>query len=119
MDESVELFHAEQQRLAEEGGPVRALRRQIRDSALGLGIFVVMMVGLLAFLNWFPRNPDHSMKLVYYGPILTILGFGSLLVLRRPALRQSPFRFTAWGFILMALAAIPAGAIDLYLRASH
>jgi hypothetical protein len=116
MDESVELFHAEQERLAEEGGPVRALRKQIAGAALDLGAFALSMSALLAVLDRFPRNSDHSMKLVYYGPILAALGLGSALMLRRRGFRESPFRMTAWGFILLAVAAILAGAIDLYLK---
>jgi cytochrome bd-type quinol oxidase subunit 2 len=88
------------------------------ESLLGLGIFVASTLVLLTVADQFPRNADHSMKLAYYGPILAVLGVGSALLLRRERFRKSPFAMSAWMFVLMALAAIAAGAIDLFLRHS-
>lgn len=116
MDESVELFAAEQRRLAEQGGPIPALRSHIMTWVLRLGTSAIIMFVLLTVLDRFPRNSDHSMKVVYYGPVLAILGIGSIMLLRRPAFRQSPFAMAAWLLVLMAIAAIPAGMIDLLLR---
>ena len=72
----------------------------------------VLMFLLEEGLNVFPRNADHSMKLEYYGPILAGLAVGSALLLRKPTFRRSAFGASAWAFILMAIVAIPAGAID-------
>ena len=113
MDESVEMFLAEQKRLAEEGGPIRAFRRTVTHYLLSLGILAVFMFALLKVLNVFPRNGDHSMKLIYYGPILALLAVGSGLLLQWSKFRNSPFSASAWGFIVMAMVAVPAGAIDL------
>ena len=116
MDESVELFKAEQRRFAEEGGFRRAIRRQLQDYVLGLSAYILINITILHFLGQLPRNPDHSMQLGYYGPVLAVLGVGSVLLLRRPSFRRSPFRVVAWGQILLALAAIPAGVIDAFTR---
>lgn len=113
MDDSVKEFHAYQRALAEQGGPMRVLRRNAAYGFLSLGIFAVLMIALLAVLNVFPRNPNGSMKLVYYGPALAVMAVGSALLLRWPTFRRSPFSMAAWAFILMALLSIPAGAIDL------
>ena len=113
MDDSVNEFHAYQRALAEEGGPMRVLRRNAAYGFLSLGIFVVLMMALLAILNLLPRNANGSMKLVYYGPALALIAVGSALLLRRPTFRKSPFSMAAWAFIIMAVLAITAGAIDL------
>ena len=113
MDESVDMFRAEQKRLAEQGGPIRAFRRAATHHLLSLGIFAVFMFALLEVLNLFPRNGDHSMKVVYYGPVVALLAIGSALLLRWSTFRNSPFSLSAWGFLVLAIVAIPAGAIEL------
>jgi hypothetical protein len=113
MDDSVKEFHAYQRALAEQGGPTRVLRRTVTHQFLSLAIFVILIVALMASLSLLPRNADGSMKLVYFGPVLAVLAVASALLLRRAEFRRSPFSLSAWAFILMAVVAIPAGALDL------
>jgi len=113
MDESVKEFHAYQRALAEEGGPMRVLRRTVAHQFLSLAIFVILTAALMEGFSFFPRNADGSMKLIYFGPALAVVAVGSALLLRRAEFRRSPFSLSAWAFILMAVVAIPAGALDL------
>lgn len=116
MDESVELFRAEQKRLADEGGTVRSLKWQITSHMIALGVFATVIWVLMAGLGAFPRNPDNSVKLIYFGPALVALSTIAGLFLRKGILRSSPLRFAASGVIALTVIAIPAGAIDFLTR---
>jgi hypothetical protein len=117
MDESVELFKAEQARFAEQGPPPRTFISRVKDVLLRFATFTLPVLALMAVLSATPRNADHSFKLIYYGPVLAILGVASaFLLLRRPAFRHSPFALTAWWFIGVAVLVIPAGALDQLSR---
>ena len=112
MDESVELFQAEQRRLAADGG----LKQHLIAVLKSLAFLIVVMWLLMAILGVFPRNTDHSMKVVYYGPVLGVLGIIAGYLLSRPSFRKPPFRATLWTLIFLALAMIPVGTIDVFLR---
>lgn len=112
MDKSVELFNAEQRRLAASGG----FKRHLVETLMSLGITMLVSWALVAGLNMFPRNADHSMKVVYYGPVLAVLGLAATYLLQRPFFRRPPFQLTLWGLIFLAVVLIPAGALDALLR---
>lgn len=116
MDESIELFKAEQNRLAEGAAPPRSLTRQITTQISALGAFAIIVWVLMAGLGALPRNPDNSIKLIYFGPALVVLAAIAALFLRKDSTKRSPFRLAAWGLIALAVVAIPAGAIDLLTR---
>jgi hypothetical protein len=112
MDKSIELFRAEQRRLADDGG----LKRHLITTVLSLCLFMLVMWGLMAGLSAFPRNADHSMNVIYYGPVLGLFGLVAALLLRRPFLRKPPFRATLWGLVFVSAVIIPVGAFDALLR---
>ena len=117
MDESVELFKAEQMRLAEPDAPPPTFISRIKETVLRFATFTLPVLALMAGLSATPRNADHSFRLIYYGPALAILGVASaFLLLRRPAFRRSPFALTAWWFVGIAVLVIPAGALDQLSR---
>ena len=116
MDESVELFRAEQESIADEGGPGRSLKRQIKTQMIALGAFATITGALNAVLGALPRNADNSVKLIYFGPALVALSVLAALFLRKNVNKRSPFRLVAWGLIALTAVAIPAGAIDLLTR---
>jgi len=112
MDESVKLFQQEQDRLAKAGGAAALIRRQFVDTLIGLVILTLVSILLMSGLSGFPRNSDHSMKVIYYGPVLLSLGTASAIVLRRSASVPRWLRPTLWELIALAVAAVPAGLID-------
>jgi hypothetical protein len=112
MDKSIELFRAEQRRLAEDGG----LKRPLITTLSSLCLFNVVIWGLMAGLSAFPRNADHSMNVIYCGPVLGLLGLVAALLLRRPFLRKPPFRATLWGLVFISAVFIPVAAFDALLR---
>jgi hypothetical protein len=112
MEKSIELFDPEQRQLADDGG----LKRHLVTTVLSLCLFMLVMWGLMAGLSAFPRNADHSMNVIYYGPVLGLLGLAAALMLRRPFLRKPPFRATLWGLIFVSAVMIPVGAFDSLVR---
>jgi len=112
MDKSIELFRAEQRRLAGDGG----LKRHLKTTVLSLCLMMLVMWGLMAGLSAFPRNADHSMNVIYYGPVLGLFGLVAAFLLRRPFLRKPPFRATLWGLVFVSAVIIPIGAFDALLR---
>jgi tellurite resistance protein TehA-like permease len=116
MDQSVELFIAEQVRLAEKGATPRSVISRVKEVVLRFAAFTVPMYALMEGLSAAPRNAEHSFKLIYYGPALAVLGLASAFLLRRRAFRHSPFALAAWTFVFLAAVAIPAGALDQLSR---
>jgi hypothetical protein len=112
MDESVRSFNEEQQRLAVVGGPAAALKRQLSTCLANLIAFGAIMSGLLAGLGALPQGPHGAIKLIYYGPVLTALACGAVLLLRRHVLDSIGLRPALWGLVTIAVIAVPAGLID-------
>jgi drug/metabolite transporter (DMT)-like permease len=112
MDDSVELFHAEQERRAHKDEPIREIGRAIVLRALAVAVFFALMWVVMSGLSTFPRNSDNSMRVVFYGPVFGLLALASILFLRLPRFRKSPFRTVAWMLMLLALVAIPVGIYD-------
>jgi hypothetical protein len=83
---------------------------------IALGACAAVFWVLIADLGSLPRNPDNSVKLIYFGPVLVVLSAIAALFLRTDFARRSPLRLVAWGVIAMTVISIPAAAIDLLLR---
>ncbi|WP_335309375.1 hypothetical protein [Sphingomonas phyllosphaerae] len=70
------------------------------------------MWALAEGLNVLPRNPDNSIKLIYFGPVLITLSAIAALSLRTGITKRRPLRLVAWSVIALAVIAIPAGVVD-------
>lgn len=112
MEKSIELFRSEQRRLADGGG----LKRHLVTTGLSLCLFILVMWGLMAGLSAFPRNADHSMNVIFYGPVLGLFGLAAAFLLRRPFLRKPPFRATLWGLVFVSAVMVPFGVFDALVR---
>jgi hypothetical protein len=116
MDESVELFKAEQKRFKDAGGSGAYLGQALVSSALRLLVFGLAAYGVMSFVDLFPRNPDNSVKLAVFGPVTATLAVIATLVLKIGKPTAQAIRWTCWGFIAVALVSIPAGFVDLLAR---
>ena len=112
MDESVSLFHEEHNRNEQAGGFARRLKRKLRDAIVGLATLTVVFISLLNVLGMLPRNADHSIMVMYYGPLLTVLGVASGLVLRSAMPIPSWIRPSLWLIVALAAIGVPAGIVD-------
>ena len=111
MDDSVRLFNEEQGRLAADGGPIAALKRQLISSLINLVAFGAVLASVMAGVGALPRNPDNSMKLIYFGPVLTVLALVAALLLRQHVLDRLRLRPVLWALIAVAAIAVPVGLI--------
>jgi hypothetical protein len=116
MDESVALFLEEQKRLDEAGGPIRHLKRQALTYFSTMALIALTTAGVMGLLGAFPRNPDHSMKLLVLGPGLGCFALVAFLLLRFGKLRAQALRWTCWYHICLALIVVPVGLIDMLAR---
>lgn len=116
VDESAKRFQAKQKRLAEVGGPIRSLKRQIANGMIALGAFATAVWVLGEGLSALPRNPDNSIKLIYFGPVLITLSAIATLFIRTDNTKRRPLMIVAWSMIALAVIAIPAGVVDSLAR---
>lgn len=116
MDESVRLFQEEQERFAEAGGVTPWLKHHLVHGLLSLVLFSAVIWLTMVALALFPRNPDHSIRLVYSGPVLIGLGAASAMMLRRFKLMPRWVRPTLWALIAVPLIAVPATLSDTVRR---
>lgn len=116
MDESVKLFQEEQEQFAKAGGVTPWLRRQFLNALVGLFLFSLVSVVLMAGLGTLPRDSDHSIGVIYRGPILTAVGIGSAIALRRYHSMSPWLRPTLWALIALPLLMVPAMLFDMFWR---
>jgi len=116
MDDSVDLFYQEQERLGAAGGPNRYFLQHIWSNLATVAIVTATMCGLLLFLGQFPRNPDNSVKLSLYGSVLAALAILSVLVLKYGKPKVQAIRWTCWIYFGFALISISAGVADALIQ---
>jgi chromate transport protein ChrA len=113
MDESVELFKVEQKRLDDAGGPAAYIRKSFANSVVTLVAVSISFLTVVAFLSLFPRNPDNSVKLAVYGPVLVTLAILAALILKFARPNAQAIRWTCWAFIGVGVTVIPMGIVEL------
>lgn len=116
MDESKELFYAAQRRFAERERGRLAFVRRLVDKLVNLLVFAVTMAALGGGLGTLPRNPDNSIRFVYYGPVLAAVAIFSIALLRRRRFKHSRFRHIVLWWIIFAFIADAVGTIDTLWR---
>lgn len=113
MDESVRLFQKEQERFTNAGGVAPWLKHHLFQTLLRLALFSAVSMLIMAALGSFPRNPDHSIRLIYSGPVLIGLGAASAVILRRFQLMPRWLRSTLWALIVIPLILVPATLLNM------
>lgn len=118
MDRSVELFLEEQKRVDEAGGAARLLKRMLLSYFLTVALIVLTTFGVMRLLGSFPRNPDHSVKLLVLCPGLAFVGVAAFLILRFGKPRAQAIRWTCWYHMCFALIVVPTGLIGMIVGRS-
>jgi hypothetical protein len=113
MDESITLFKQEQDRIENAGGVGQLVKRQLLDTLLGLALVTVVGMLIMAALGSFPRNPDHSIRLVYSGPFLISLGTASGFILYRYRSMPRWIKPALWLMVALPLGIVPVTLFEI------
>ena len=112
MDESKELFYAAQRRFAERERGGLAFVHRLVGKLVNVVVFAISTAAIAIGLGTFPRNPDNSIRFVYYGPVLATIAIISIMFLRSRRFKNSRFRHIFWLWAIFALFAVAVGTID-------
>lgn len=106
-----EWLHAEQKTIATEGSEVRRAWRMYRHMTVGAFIVTAILLGMLAVVGLFPRDPNGAMQLRYLAPACLVIAFGSAAILWKWRTRHLSVRFAAWVLLCFAALVLTIGML--------